>query len=218
MVPLYGHVGLGSPSHTRLLILHPAQDRSAPLCGSLVEMHVIMAHDDDDDNDGICERTRYEALSYVWGAPPSGSHLLHVVDGDGGGDRGSSSSSSDCISGSSPSVLPITANCDAALRQLRRSSSSSPSSSSFTAGGRALWVDSICIDQTAGGADERNRQVNMMGDIYEGAADVLIWLGDGTERTASLLRHLKRLYALRDDFWEDVRTRVCDRYMAICGE
>lgn len=214
MVSLYQHVGLSSPSHTRLLILHSAQDQSAPLCGSLVEMDVI-SHDDDAD-DRTHERTKYEALSYVWGAPPSGSHLLHVVDSDGG--RGSSS---DCVSASTPSVLLITANCDAALRRLRRSSSSSPSRSPFvtdTAGDRALWVDSICIDQTMGGSHERNRQVNMMGDIYEGADDVLIWLGDGSKRTASLLRHLKRLYVLRNEFWEDVRTRVCDRYMAICGE
>ncbi|KAF0318470.1 heterokaryon incompatibility protein [Colletotrichum asianum] len=84
----------------------------------------------------------FEALSYVWG-PPSASHYLQL----------------------GALVLPITANCDAALRHLRRASED-----------RILWVDSICIDQTPGGVQERNAQVAMMGDIYQVAKDVLVWL------------------------------------------
>lgn len=38
-----------------------------------------------------------------------------------------------------------------------------------------LWIDALCINQ----ADEveKNEQVNLMGDIYSGAQQVLVWLG-----------------------------------------
>jgi len=38
-----------------------------------------------------------------------------------------------------------------------------------------LWIDSICIDQ--GACKEKNHQVQMMGDIFSQASNVLIWLG-----------------------------------------
>ncbi|KAF8849427.1 HET-domain-containing protein, partial [Acephala macrosclerotiorum] len=41
---------------------------------------------------------------------------------------------------------------------------------------RVLWVDAICINQED--VLERNHQVEMMGDIYRLANEVLIWLGD----------------------------------------
>jgi hypothetical protein len=37
-----------------------------------------------------------------------------------------------------------------------------------------LWVDQICIDQSS--IAERNHQVGLMGRIYSGAKDVLVWL------------------------------------------
>lgn len=40
-----------------------------------------------------------------------------------------------------------------------------------------LWIDAICIDQN--NVDERNHQVRMMSDIYQGATEVLVWLGQG---------------------------------------
>jgi hypothetical protein len=51
-------------------------------------------------------------------------------------------------------VILITENCDAALRHLRHSRTS-----------RTLWVDSVCIDQSA--ILERNQQVTLMGDVYK---------------------------------------------------
>ncbi|KAF2668896.1 hypothetical protein BT63DRAFT_374052, partial [Microthyrium microscopicum] len=41
-----------------------------------------------------------------------------------------------------------------------------------------LWVDQICINQRD--LAERGDQVRYMGYIYERAAEVCIWLGDGT--------------------------------------
>jgi hypothetical protein len=46
---------------------------------------------------------------------------------------------------------------------------------------RLLWVDAICINQQD--LDERSAQVDIMGEIYASAEDVLIWLGNGNEDT-----------------------------------
>ncbi|RGP72524.1 heterokaryon incompatibility [Fusarium sporotrichioides] len=40
---------------------------------------------------------------------------------------------------------------------------------------RLLWVDALCIDQS--NTKERSHQVNHMGDIYQKADNVIIWLG-----------------------------------------
>ena len=42
--------------------------------------------------------------------------------------------------------------------------------------GVPLWIDAICINQ--GDVEERNSQVSMMGDIYEQAEHVYVWLGN----------------------------------------
>jgi len=46
---------------------------------------------------------------------------------------------------------------------------------------RLLWADSICIDQED--LDERSQQVKIMGQIYQKAACVQIWLGEEDEET-----------------------------------
>jgi Heterokaryon incompatibility protein (HET) len=42
-----------------------------------------------------------------------------------------------------------------------------------------LWIDAICINQDD--IDERNEQVRMMGNIYQKAERVTVWLGDGLD-------------------------------------
>ncbi|KAK4136076.1 hypothetical protein BT67DRAFT_375542 [Trichocladium antarcticum] len=42
-----------------------------------------------------------------------------------------------------------------------------------------LWVDALCIDQ--GSAEEKARQIPLMGEIYSGAGRVLAWLGGEQE-------------------------------------
>ena len=42
-------------------------------------------------------------------------------------------------------------------------------------GSRCLWIDSLCINQTD--ARERSHQVQLMGQIYKQAHEVIIWLG-----------------------------------------
>lgn len=49
----------------------------------------------------------------------------------------------------------------------------------------ALWIDQICINQ--GDVQERERQVAMMGDVFENSKRTLVWLGldDETGRLAA---------------------------------
>ena len=44
-----------------------------------------------------------------------------------------------------------------------------------------IWADAVCINQQD--LLERSQQVQMMGDIYSSARNVVIWLGEGTEYT-----------------------------------
>lgn len=75
--------------------------------------------------------------------------------------------------------LLITPNCNAAIRQLRSATET-----------KVLWIDSICIDQSADAVEERNTQVALMGDIYKSAARVVVWLGSSNERVERALRQV----------------------------
>jgi hypothetical protein len=86
------------------------------------------------------ERAPCEALSYVWGTKTGDQEI-------------------ECEGSRSP----VTKNCLAALRSLRRQDEP-----------RRLWIDSICIDQAGG--QEKNYQLKLMGDIYSRAQRVLVWL------------------------------------------
>jgi hypothetical protein len=87
------------------------------------------------------QRPNYEALSYVWASPE---------------DQGA-------IFCKGPAI-PVTKNCEAALRQLRHRKRI-----------RRLWIDAICINQND--INERNQQVNIMDQVYRDAQYVRIWLG-----------------------------------------
>ncbi|CAI9637425.1 unnamed protein product [Alternaria burnsii] len=46
---------------------------------------------------------------------------------------------------------------------------------------RLLWMDSICINQADDG--EKVQQVSMMGDIYQRAPEVVVWLGEACKNS-----------------------------------
>jgi hypothetical protein len=77
----------------------------------------------------------YEAVSYTW-ASDNGDATL-----------------SRSIYCSDNKYIPVTVNCDKALRQLRKHGLE-----------RRLWIDAACINQTS--IDERNHQVGLMDRIY----------------------------------------------------
>jgi hypothetical protein len=100
---------------------------------------------------------RYEALSYTWGSkdPPR-----YMYCGDG------------CV--------PITMNCEIALRSLRHWFRS-----------RKIWVDAICIDQTSD--LDKTLQIRMMSEIYSKAEQVVIWMGEGNRATDDAIMTLNLL-------------------------
>ena len=72
-------------------------------------------------------------------------------------------------------LLYVTENCAAALRRLRRLGPHS-----------RFWIDAICIDQT--NVRERNHQVGLMDQIYEGAIRVHVCIEDRKCDYSKLMR------------------------------
>ena len=81
--------------------------------------------------------------------------------------------------------IQVTMNLEAALRALRKIS--------LMRQGCALWVDSVCIDQS--NTAERNEQVGRMRDIYKNAKSVVIWVGDGNKISSKAIQLMKALAA-----------------------
>ncbi|KAK1517856.1 heterokaryon incompatibility protein [Colletotrichum costaricense] len=107
------------------------------------------------------KRARYEALSYTWA--------------DSSGD---STRCRPMFIGSYWDIIPITRNCENALRSIRLVGESF----------RSIWVDSLCINQDD--TEERNAQVALMPQIYAAAIGVLAYLGpaaDDSERALSAI-------------------------------
>jgi len=75
-------------------------------------------------------------------------------------------------------TILVTENCEAALRHFRLKNRI-----------RIMWIDSVCIDQKS--ISDRNHQVKLMGEVFERAKKVLIWLGNGDEGTTALFRHMR---------------------------
>ncbi|KAF5658142.1 heterokaryon incompatibility protein (het-6OR allele) [Fusarium denticulatum] len=94
----------------------------------------------------------YEALSYTWGKPDISSHRNIEIISNGIGHS-----------------MSISSSLFIALRQLRRSNAS-----------RVVWADAICINQDD--VKERGQQVALMGQIFSGAWQVVVWLGEESDR------------------------------------
>lgn len=96
----------------------------------------------------------FDALSYVWGRErPEGDEFVIFVH-----------------KGCEVYTLDILPSLRAALCRLRHATENRP-----------IWVDALCINQ----ADhvERSQQVPMMGEIYQSARSVIIWLGEEAEES-----------------------------------
>ncbi|KZM19703.1 uncharacterized protein EKO05_0004039 [Ascochyta rabiei] len=93
----------------------------------------------------LADNPVYEAISYTWADSEGDLALSQKISCSG-------------------KIIPITKNCEAALRRLRRSGRN-----------RRLWVDAICIDQND--ALDKSHQVNIMSKIYANASQVAAYLG-----------------------------------------
>jgi Heterokaryon incompatibility protein (HET) len=116
----------------------------------------------------IQEAEPYEALSYTWGGKPDPSRFIKILDG-----------------GQAYSI-PITANLESALRQLR------PLSDVTTV--TYLWVDALCINQE--NHVEKGSQIPKMADIYNQATSVRVWLGEEKDHSDVALNFIRRVLNL----------------------
>ena len=130
----------------RLLRLHGSEDTNDSICGTL---EIYRLHEPD--------RPIFEALSYTWADSQGDSSLCEAI-----------------FVGAHFDILPITRNCQAALRRLR------------VAADRLVWVDSICINQFD--SKERGHLVSLMMDICSSAARVVTYLGDRHDLSATIAR------------------------------
>jgi len=94
----------------------------------------------------LAKHPKYETLSYTWGNVKT-TETIYVNN----------------IS------VQVTTNLRAALRYLRKSSSS-----------LTLWVDAICINQSS--TREKSQQVRLMSSIYKKCSQVYAFLGPHTSR------------------------------------
>ncbi|KAL6823356.1 heterokaryon incompatibility domain-containing protein [Trichoderma camerunense] len=90
----------------------------------------------------------YEAVSYTWGDADQTNEIKVL----------SHSANKTCA------TMFVTTNCHNALVALRK-----------THEPRVLWIDSICINQHS--MPERNHQISLMAQIYQGARRVVVYLG-----------------------------------------
>jgi hypothetical protein len=95
--------------------------------------------------------------------------------------------------------LLVTENCVLAMRRLRRHIRT-----------RLLWIDAICIDQTSD--EEKQHQVQLMGDVYSKAEEVIIWLGEKCAYSDFVMALLKDYYAIRTSIWRrPIRVRLLNK-------
>ncbi|KAI1099210.1 HET-domain-containing protein [Jackrogersella minutella] len=101
----------------------------------------------------------FEALSYTWA-----------------GETGNNAKPKSIFIGPFWDIIPITVNCDLALRLLA------------STGHLSLWVDSICINQQI--PHERSHQVSIMREIYSKASRVLVYLGPAADHSDDAMEAL----------------------------
>ena len=111
----------------------------------------------------------YEAVSYVWGATECPGYVICKTPENGGKFSSILSGifrprAGSVESNASDSFVTISSNLESALRRIRQRDSSV-----------VLWIDQICINQA--NVAERSALVNMMGDIFQKAEQVIMWLG-----------------------------------------
>ncbi|KAN0114446.1 Heterokaryon incompatibility protein (HET) domain containing protein [Hyaloscypha variabilis] len=100
----------------------------------------------------MAQPMRYEAISYLWGAPGQKSMSINLVDSDG-------------------RAHPIftRSNLYEALKCLRHPTNT-----------RHFWVDALCINHGSDEINiyDRNKQISMKRSIFHNAKNVCFWIGE----------------------------------------
>ena len=84
------------------------------------------------------------------------------------------------VSVGSSSSLAVSTNLHEALQRLRRADAK-----------RTMWIDAICINQID--VAERSSQVGKMREIYRGAEQVVVWVGEESENSTRAIDFLRVL-------------------------
>ena len=134
-------------------------------------------------------RPQYVALSYAWGLPPA-QHIINIDGHD----------------------FMVRKNIYRFFDQLSRTPRNWPSMP-------ALWIDSICIDQT--NSNEVTQQIGLMSRIFSGAQKVVVWLGPRHSDSDVAMRALAEYASYQHNrrrcarFWNSpgglAVTRLCRR-------
>jgi hypothetical protein len=106
---------------------------------------------------------QFAALSYVWGSFSKPTDYIEIRKDD-----------------SLRVKVSITSNCQDALFAIR---------SRFRP--LTIWIDAICINQADD--EEKVSQLPFMEPIYSQARPTYVWLGHGSQRNYSSIRHLQRV-------------------------
>ncbi|KAL7913765.1 heterokaryon incompatibility domain-containing protein [Trichoderma velutinum] len=106
----------------------------------------------------------YEAVSYTWGDADQKNEIKVL----------SPSANKACA------TMFVTTNCHNALMALRKPHEP-----------RVLWIDSICINQHS--MPERNHQVSLMAQIYQGARRVVVYLGQSADDSDEAMQSIREI-------------------------
>lgn len=117
---------------------------------------------------------KYEALSYTWGLPTQEHGTIYIRESNFPNDIG------DLEWG--VKQLHVRPTLLEALRYLRLPDVP-----------RVLWIDAVCINQQ--NVRERSQEVPRMGEIYNRAQQVVVWLGPEDNGTTVALEMIKDLSA-----------------------
>lgn len=147
------------------------------------------------------EAPPFTALSYTWGDPfAPGASTSTALSGSWDNSYSPDASYSPRNTNASTECLFITVeNTQFPIRENLARALSSLASRGLKG---PFWIDAICIDQN--NAAERNSQVMLMGDIYAGANEVIVWLGPESEADSGALR-------LHNEFMPALRAHLGDR-------
>ena len=124
---------------------------------------------------------QYEAFSYIWGPAEDPANIIVTFDADKiPASEFRAWNLPEPLSSSRYKSLSVTRNLAEDLPYLRD-----------TTKPRTLWIDGICIGQQ--NLSERDEQVSKMGDIYNLANRVLVWLGPETQDSSLAMQFLSTI-------------------------
>ncbi|KAK5677976.1 hypothetical protein LTS10_009860 [Elasticomyces elasticus] len=183
-----------SKREIRILHLLPAPYLEDPICMELKTVSLI-------------DQPYYEALSYAWGDAKDTTDVWIRIHHSTCQDALAPMTSWSAVGSEVPPrsiEVRVTVTLAGALRRLR-----------FDDRIRVVWADAICIDQ--GNILEKNEQVGMMGDIYQEADHVKIWLGEDQSPHTKRWRNPCILgYGRQKDQDDDVRQEPPRDWQTTC--